>query len=214
MNGTLILARHGESEWNALGKWTGHMDVHLSQNGFKKSEDMGLLIKDFSVDCAFTSMQVRTIETLSCMLNKCELYEVPTTHAPQLNERDYGDYTGQNKWQIEKKIGEEEFKKLRRGWDYPVPNGETLRVVYERSVPYFVSNIVPEVISGKKVLVVAHGNSLRALIKYIENVSDEEIENVEMPFDAVLVYTINNEGRMIHKEVRKVESETTFFKKD
>jgi bisphosphoglycerate-dependent phosphoglycerate mutase family 1 len=121
--GKLLLARHHESEWNKEGRWTGLRDRHLTDYGFEKSNDMGLLIKDIKIDQAFASMQVRAIETLSCMLNVCERYNVPTEHSAALNERNYGDYTGLNKWEIEKEIGEEQFKQLRRGWDHPIPNG-------------------------------------------------------------------------------------------
>ncbi|MGH7249494.1 MAG: histidine phosphatase family protein, partial [Minisyncoccia bacterium] len=117
--GKVILARHQESEWNKLGKWTGIRDRHLTTYGFKKSNDMGLLIKDLKIDCAFASMQVRSIETLSCMLDMCKIYKIPIEHSSSLNERDYGDYTAKNKWDMEKLLGEVEYKKLRRGWDYP-----------------------------------------------------------------------------------------------
>jgi 2,3-bisphosphoglycerate-dependent phosphoglycerate mutase len=206
MMGKLIIARHNESEWNHLGKWTGKRDRHLTDEGFEKSEDMGLLIKDFKIDCAFASMQVRSIETLSCMLNVCNFFEVPTEHSAALNERDYGDYTGKNKWDMEKLIGEEEFNKLRRNWDYPVPNGETLKMVSERTVPFFLDKVLPKVKEGKNVLVVAHGNSLRTLIKYIEQISDEGIADVEMPFSSIYIYDLDENGRMIHKDVRKIET--------
>ncbi|KKU49905.1 MAG: putative 2,3-bisphosphoglycerate-dependent phosphoglycerate mutase [Parcubacteria group bacterium GW2011_GWB1_49_7] len=207
MTGKLILARHHESEWNKEGKWTGLRDRHLDPYGFKKSEDMGLLIQDIKVDQAFASMLVRSIETLSCMLNVCKRYEIPTEHSAALNERDYGDYTGKNKWDMEKLLGGEEYKKLRRGWDYPIPNGETLKMVYGRVLPYFMQNILPKVKEGKNVLVVAHGNSVRALIKYIENISDDGIADIEMPFGAIFIYEVDGEGRTVKKEVRQTESE-------
>lgn len=205
--GKLILARHHESEWNKLGLWTGRRDRHLTDYGFKKSGDMGLLINDLHVDQAFASMQVRSIETLSCMLNICERYEVPTEHAAALNERDYGDYTGKDKFEMRDLLGEEEFEKLRRGWDYPVPNGESLRMVYDRVVPYFLDKILPRVNDGKNVLVVAHGNSLRSLLKYIENLDEEEIANTEFPFGSVVIYDLDKEGHMINKEVRETQSQ-------
>jgi 2,3-bisphosphoglycerate-dependent phosphoglycerate mutase len=205
-SGKLIIARHHESEWNKLGLWTGIRDRHLTPYGFQKSEKMGLLIKDIRIDRAFASMQVRSIETLSSMLDTIGDYKVPTTHAAALNERDYGEYTGKNKWDVEKLIGEEKWDDIRRGWNCPVPCGETLKMVYERAVPFFLKHILPLVRSGKNVLVVAHGNSLRALMKYIENISDEEIEGIEMPFGAVVIYDLNSDGHVIDKEVRSVES--------
>jgi 2,3-bisphosphoglycerate-dependent phosphoglycerate mutase len=207
MTGKIILARHHESEWNKLGLWTGKRDRHLTDYGFKKSEDMGLLIKDIKIDCAFASMQVRSIETLSCMLNVCERFDVPTEHAKELNERDYGDYTGKNKWEMEEILGEQEFDKMRRSWDYPIPNGETLKMVYDRIVPYYLNNILPKAKEGKNVLVVSHGNALRALIKYMEDVKDEKMIDVEMPFGAILIYEVDENGKKIMKQERDVESE-------
>lgn len=203
--GKLVLVRHHESEWNKLGKWTGVVDVHLSPLGFEKAKEMGKLIDDIKFDKAFTSIQTRAKETLFCMLdggttNK----EIPTQEAKELNERDYGDYTGKNKWEIQKEIGEEEFNKLRRGWDYNISNGESLKMVYERSVPFFLNNILPILKENKNVLVVCHGNSSRSMMKYIENISDEGIANVEMPFGSVLIYDLDNDGHILNKEVRKL----------
>ena len=206
MNGKLIIARHHESEWNKLGKWTGTYDSHLTNYGFDKSADMGLLIKDATIDYAFASMEVRTIETLSCMLNVCEIHQLPTEHRAELNERDYGDYTGKNKWEMEKLLGEEEFLNLRRGWDYPIPNGESLKMVYERVVPFFLSVVMPKIREGKNVLIVAHGNSLRTIMKYIENISDQGIADVEVPFGSIIIYTLDSDGHLVGKEVRVTES--------
>lgn len=206
MAGKLILVRHHESEWNRLGKWTGIRDMHLTDYGFAKSNDMGILIKDLKMDYAFASMEVRSIETLSCILNVCEIYKLPTEHSAALNERDYGDYTGLNKWEEEKILGEEEFKKIRRGWDYKIPHGESLRDVYERAVPFYLNTILPKVAEGQNVIVVAHGNSLRVIVKYIENISNEDITNVEIPFGEIIIYEVDQEGRMVHKEIRQTPS--------
>ncbi|MFZ2621070.1 MAG: pyruvate kinase [Minisyncoccia bacterium] len=205
--GKLIIARHQESEWNKLGKWTGTRDRHLTDLGFEKSEDLGLLMKDIKIDYAFASMQVRSIETLSCMLNVCNIFNVPTEHSASLSERDYGDYTGKDKGEMEKMLGGEEFRKLRRGWDYPIPNGETLKMVYERVVPFFLEKILPKINENKNVLVVGHGNSMRTLVKYIENISDEDIADVEFPFGKVFVYYLDSNGHMIKKEIKEAESD-------
>ncbi len=205
----LIIARHQESEWNKLGLWTGKRDRRLTEYGFKKSEEMGLLIKDLKIDYAFASMQVRTIESLSSMLEAKEQYDVPTEHAKALNERDYGDYTGKSKWDMEQLIGEEEWNNLRREWEYPVPHGETLKMVYGRVVPYFKENILPHVIAGENVLVVAHGNSLRALIKYVESIPDKEVKHLEMLFGEIMIYDLDGEGRMAKKEVRQAASKVS-----
>ena len=206
--GKLVIVRHHESEWNKLGKWTGSRDVHLTPYGFEKSEEMGALIKDICFDYAFASMQVRSIETLSSMLSVCVADgKLPTEHIAALNERDYGDYTGKNKWDVEKLIGEEKFDKIRREWDYPVPNGETIKMVYQRAVPFFTEKILPLLYAGKNVLVVSHGNTIRALIKFIEKIPDDEVVHIEMPFGGVLIYDLDSGGHMVHKELRSVESE-------
>jgi 2,3-bisphosphoglycerate-dependent phosphoglycerate mutase len=202
----LIIVRHHESEWNKLGQWTGIRDRHLTDYGFQKSAEMGLLIKDIPIDAAFASMQVRSIETLSCMLEALSLFHVPTVHASALNERDYGDYTGKNKWDMQEIIGEEQWNKVRREWDCPVPNGETLKMVYARVVPFFLEHILPLINSGKNVLVVSHGNAIRTLMKYIEKVADEDVVHIEMLFGAVLVYDIDEQGCKLKKEVRHIES--------
>lgn len=204
--GKLIIARHHESEWNKLGLWTGKRDRPLTPYGFQKSAEMGRLIKDFKIGHAYASMQVRSVETLSAMLEAIEQYDVPAHHSRFLNERDYGDFTGKSKWDVEKEIGEEEWNKIRREWNYPVPHGETLKMVYERVVPYFKEKILPQVLSGENVLVVSHGNAIRALMKYIEQIPDEKMKDLEMIFGGILIYDLDNEGHMVHKEIRKVES--------
>lgn len=204
--GTLIIARHHESEWNHQGLWTGTRDVHLTQYGFLKSAEMGELIKDTRIDDAYASMQVRAIETLSCMLNDLKLYHVPASYVHALDERDYGDYTGKNKWEMEKLIGEEDFERMRRDWDYPIPGGETLKMVYERVVPFYKEIVLPLVAAGRNVLLVSHGNALRALTMYLEDIPPEKARGVEMLFGAVVLYKVNPEGRMANKEVRTTQS--------
>lgn len=203
--GKLALVRHHESEWNKLGKWTGVVDVHLSPEGYIGAKEMGRLIEDISFQQAFTSIQTRAKETLEKMLEHTGV-KIPTEEAKEINERDYGDYTGKNKWEMKEILGEEEFLKLRRGWDYNVPNGESLKMVYERSVPFFLNRILPLLRDGQNVLVVAHGNSCRSMIKYIESISDQGISDVEMPFGSVLIYDLDNEGHMVNKEVRSLEN--------
>lgn len=204
--GTLIIARHHESQWNKAGMWTGTRDVHLTEYGFLKSNEMGALLTQVPIDQAYASMQVRAIETLSCMLNTLMLYHVPAEYVHALDERDYGDYTGKNKWEMEKLIGEEAFESMRRDWDYPIPHGETLRMVYERVVPFYRAVILPLLAAGENVLVVSHGNALRALTIYLESIPTEKARDVEMLFGAVVLYRVDEEGRMINKEVRQVES--------
>jgi 2,3-bisphosphoglycerate-dependent phosphoglycerate mutase len=204
--GTLIIVRHHESEWNHQGLWTGTTDVHLTHYGFWKSEEMGLLIKDMPIDYVFASAQVRTHETLVAMLEARGLHSVSGESTPALNERDYGDYTGKNKWDVEQEIGEEAFERMRRDWDYPVPHGETLKMVYERVVPFYTATVVPLLRESKNVLIVSHGNALRALMVYLESVPPERAREVQMLFGAVVLYKVSDDGRMASKEVRTVES--------
>jgi 2,3-bisphosphoglycerate-dependent phosphoglycerate mutase len=204
--GKLIIARHHESEWNKLGKWTGVTDVGLTEYGFEMAKKMGELIKDVHIDQAFTSAQKRSLQTL-LSIEEGHNIDVPITRAAALNERDYGDYTGKNKWEMEKLLGEQKFKEVRRGWDCPLPHGESLKTVYNRVVPYFLKEIFPLVKSGKNILVVTSGNSLRTIIKYIEKISDTGIADVEMPFGAIIIFDLDSDGHMLHKEVRQVASD-------
>lgn len=203
--GKLVIARHHESEWNKLGKWTGVTEVHLSPEGYEGAKEMGKLIKDFNFDYIFTSTQIRAHETLENIILTADInLNIPVEKIKELNERDYGDYTGKNKLEIKDILGEVEFKKLRRGWDVPIPNGESLKMVYERSVPYYLNKILPIIKEGKNVLIVAHGNSIRSIMKYIENISDEGIADVEMPFGSFLIYDLDENGHAKDKEIRQL----------
>jgi len=204
--GTLIIARHHESEWNKKGLWTGSRDVHLTEFGLQKSGEMGALIKDLPPDYAFASGQVRTDETLEAMFKALGIEFIDGESSPALNERDYGDYTGKNKWEVQVAIGEEAFERMRRDWDYPIPHGETLKMVYERIVPFYIKTVVPLLKQGHRVLVVSHGNALRALMMYIESVPPEKAHEVEMLFGSVVLYRVDQDGKVQHKEVRTVES--------
>ena len=204
----LLLARHGESEFNSKNLWTGLTDCDLTDKGRGQASLMAGAIKDLKPDVAFTSMLTRAQDTLQIILQDNGWDKIPTYFNKSLNERDYGDYTGMNKLEVEKKVGHDQFVKIRRGWDEPVPGGETLKVVYQRIMLYFNEHILPEIKSGKSVLVVAHGNSLRALIKYLDNLGDQDIEAVEMPLVEILVY--NYEMRIASKQVRQFQAKLPF----
>lgn len=205
MMGKLIIARHHESEWNKQGIWTGSRDVHLTAHGFEQSIKMGACLTDTPIDYAFASMQVRTIETLSCMLEELDLHHVPTRHEAALNERDYGEYTGKNKDEMRDQFGEELFNHIHRDWDVPIPGGETLKHVYERIVPFFKRDILPLLAEGKNVLVVSHGNALRALMIYIESIPEQEAAALEMLFGAVIIYSVDADGHALSKETRTTQ---------
>lgn len=197
----LVLVRHTESEWNAKGVWTGLTDISLSQDGKEKARMLADEIKNIQFDYAFVSKLKRAKETLFEIQQTLQI-SIPITESEALNERDYGEFTGKNKWQIKEQVGEEEFLKIRRGWDQPIPKGETLKDVYNRVVPYYQTQILPYLKNGKNVLIVAHGNSLRALVKYLENISDEQISNLEIATGEILTYEIAQNGEIISKNIK------------
>jgi D-lactate dehydrogenase len=206
--GKLIVIRHAESEWNATGRWSGIRDVHLSEKGFHESTLLGFEFKklQISLDVAYCSEQIRTRETMEGILNTAQYFDVDINRESALNERDYGDYTGKNKWEMRDILGEQAFNELRRGWDVPVPNGESLKKVYERVVPFYESELLPQLLSGKNVLIVAHGNSIRALMKYIESIGNEQIGSLEMLFGQIIVYDVDDKGKMKSKSVTTIDS--------
>lgn len=196
----LILVRHGKSEWNLKGLWTGWTDVSLAPVGQADARETARLIEDIQIDTVFTSKLKRAKETWEEM-NKVLKRKVPVIESEALNERDYGDFTGKNKWEVEKEVGEEEFLKIRRSWDYPLPNGESLKQVSERVLPYFHEHVEPLLKAGKNVLISAHGNSLRALAKYLESISDDDISKVEFVPASAYIYELDYEGKVIKKEI-------------
>lgn len=196
----LILVRHGESEWNAKGLWTGWTDIGLTEKGRQQSRFAGEKLKGFSIDLAFTSVLIRAKQTLDEIKSVLGI-DVPTFEDKALNERDYGIYTGKDKWEIKKQVGDEQFLKIRRSWDYQIPNGESLKQVYERTVPYYRNEILPKLKDGKNVLISAHGNSLRALTKYLENISDVDIPNLEIEIGEIDLFEIDENGTILSKEI-------------
>lgn len=199
----LVLVRHGESEWNAKGLWTGLTDIGLSEKGREESRQAVQALKEINFQIAFTSVLKRAKETLDEIKTQLVNKDFPIIENAALNERDYGDYTGKNKWQVKEQLGEEEFLKLRRSWDYPVPNGESLKDVYARAVPYYKEYILPELQKGKNVLVSAHGNSLRALVKFLDNIPDEEIANLEIATGEIYIYQMDKKGKIASKQTLK-----------
>lgn len=197
----LVLVRHGKSEWNEKGLWTGWRDIPLAPKGFEEARITGEALKDIPFDFAYTSALSRAKQTLDEIL-KVINQTPPITSSQALNERDYGDYTEKNKWDIQKEVGEEMFQKIRRSWDIPPPNGESLKMVSERVMPYYALEIEPKLKEGKNILIAAHGNSLRALVKYLENISDTDIANLEIGTGEAYVYQIDETGKAISKEIR------------
>ena len=198
----LVLTRHGKSEWNAQGRWTGWANPSLAEEGHVEAKKAGQALKDIHFDFGYTSNLVRAQETLDEIKKEIGQEDLPTVQNEALNERDYGDFTGKNKWEVKEQVGEEEFHKIRRGWDHKLPNGESLKNVYERVVPYYENEILPKLKDSKNVLIAAHGNSLRALAKYLENLSDEAVTELEIGTGEVYVYTLDEEGKILSKEIR------------
>jgi len=202
----LVLVRHGESEWNAKGQWTGWTDVDLSDKGREQARSAAKILEDLKFDVCFTSALKRAQQTWDEIRKENKMEEVPTKVFKELNERDYGELTGKNKWEVKEKLGEEEFKKIRRSWDYPPPKGESLKDVYGRVVPCYEKEVLPLLKDGKSVIIVAHGNSNRALVKYLENIADSEISELELKLGEPYVYQIDKDGKIMKKEIRSIGS--------
>jgi 2,3-bisphosphoglycerate-dependent phosphoglycerate mutase len=198
----LFLVRHGKSEWNKLGLWTGWTDVELTEEGLAEAKKAGEVLKDEEIHIVHTSMLKRTHQTFEGIKEASGKMHLTHTPYEALNERHYGIHTGKNKWQVKEEIGEEEFQKIRRGWDTPISEGETLKDVHARVVPHYEENIKNELLNGKNVLVVAHGNSLRALIKHLEKLDELQISNVELETGQVTVYHFDESGEVIFKETK------------
>ena len=200
---TLVLVRHGKSEWNEKGLWTGWRDIPLAQKGVEEAKATGEQLKDIKFDYGYTSALIRAQQTLVEIFDTTN-QQPPTTANSALNERDYGDYTEKNKWDIQKEVGEEEFQKIRRSWDYPPPNGESLKMVYDRAIPYYEAEILPKLKEGKNVIIAAHGNSLRAIVKHLENIADNEVATLEIGTGEAYVYQMDENGKVTSKEIRGV----------
>ena len=198
----LLLVRHGQSEWNEKNLFTGWEDPGLTKKGEDEAQNAGLLIKELGInfDHLFTSALIRAQLTGSIILNEIGQNEIPTTKNQALNERFYGDLQGLNKDECREKWGEEKVQMWRRSYEMGPPGGETLKETGERVVPYFKEEINPLISKGKNILIAAHGNSLRSLIKFLDNVSDEDIVKLEIPTGAPIHYIFNEDGNVIKKQ--------------
>lgn len=198
----LVFVRHGQSEWNALGLWTGQRDVELTEQGRQEARRAAEGLRDITLHKAYTSKLTRAQQTLHEIKQALAHTELDTHEHHALNERDYGEYTAKNKWEIRDAIGEEEFTKLRRNWDHPVPGGETLKDVHARALPFYEQHILQDLRAGHNVIVAAHGNTLRALMKHLEDIADDQVHEVEIGTGEVVVYEINEDGKVLSKELR------------
>jgi 2,3-bisphosphoglycerate-dependent phosphoglycerate mutase len=211
---TLVLLRHGQSQWNLENRFTCWWDVDLSPLGVEEAQLAGSLLREkgFDFDCCFTSVLTRAIRTLDLALREMDRSWLPVTKDWRLNERHYGGLTGLNKQETIDKVGAEQVKIWRRSYDIApppidagsrydvsqdrryagvsVPLTESLKDTIARAVPYYEAEIAPALAAGKRVLVVAHGNSLRGIIKYLSNIGDEEIVGLEIPTGQPIVYDL------------------------
>lgn len=192
----LVLVRHGQSEWNALNLFTGWKDPGLTNQGRQEANQAGQLIQSLNLDfdVMFTSALMRAQLTGDIILNIIKQTHIPTIKNQALNERNYGDLAGLNKDDARAKWGAEQVQIWRRSYDIPPPGGESLKDTGERVMPYFNQEILPLIKKGQNILISAHGNSLRSMIKFLDNVSDTEIVKLEIPTGAPIHFTFNEQG--------------------
>ena len=197
----LILIRHGQSEWNALNQFTGWKDPDLTAKGIEEAHNAGRIINNLKInfDLVFTSALIRAQNTAEIILKEIN-QPLSTIKNQALNERNYGDLAGLNKDDARKRWGDEQVHIWRRSYNIPPPGGESLKDTGERVLPFFMKEILPYVREGKNVLVAAHGNSLRSLIKFLDNISDEDIVKLEIPTGAPIHYVINEDGSVKSKQ--------------
>ena len=196
----LVLIRHGESEWNKLNLFTGWTDVELSDKGREEAKAAGKLLvqEGYDFDICYTSYLKRAIHTLNGVLCEMDREWLPVIKTWKLNERHYGDLQGKNKAEAAEKFGEDQVKIWRRSFDSSfLPQNESLETTIARVVPYFLEEIKPQMKAGKRVIIAAHGNSLRALVKYLDNLTPEEILEVNIPTGTPLVYEFDDKLNVI-----------------
>jgi 2,3-bisphosphoglycerate-dependent phosphoglycerate mutase len=221
---TLVLIRHGQSQWNLENRFTGWWDVDLTDKGVAEAEAAGALLRErgLDFDCCFTSLQTRAIRTLNIALEQMGRLWLPISKDWRLNERHYGGLTGLNKQEMIDRVGAEQVKIWRRSFDtppppldndspyaalasdrryagIPIPRTESLKDTIARALPYFEAEIAPALRSGKRVLISAHGNSLRALIKHLSGIGDEEIVSLEIPTGQPIVYELDGQLRELDR---------------
>ena len=197
----LVLVRHGQSEWNLKNLFTGWRDVGLTEKGITEAHNAGQKLKAEGVrfDVAFTSELVRAQRTLDIVLGEMGQTDITVIKDQALNERDYGDLSGLNKDDARKKWGEEQVLIWRRSYDVAPPGGESLKDTAARVLPYYIQDILPRVLRGDKVIVAAHGNSLRALIMVLERLSPKEIVGREIATGVPLIYRLNADSTVAEK---------------
>ena len=203
MSGTLVLVRHGQSDWNLKNLFTGWKDPELTELGIQEATTGGQALADYGIkfDVAFTSALVRAQHTLKLVLDKVGQPDLETIRDQALNERDYGDLSGLNKDDARAKWGEEQVHIWRRSYDVPPPGGESLRDTGARVWPYYLTEILPRVLRGEKVLVAAHGNSLRSLVMVLDRLTREQVLSLNLATGVPMVYKLKADSTVASKEV-------------
>lgn len=203
MTGTLVLVRHGQSEWNLKNLFTGWKDPDLTEKGVAEAHAAGQRLRDMGLkfDIAYTSELGRAQRTLKIMLGELGQEDLATTRDEALNERDYGDLAGLNKDDAREKWGDEQVHIWRRSYDVPPPGGESLKDTLARTLPYFVTDILPDVLAGKNVIVAAHGNSLRSICMVLNRLDREGILGFEIATGIPLIYELNADSTVKSHQV-------------
>ncbi len=199
-NGTLVLVRHGQSQWNLENRFTGWVDIPLSPAGEEEAANAGELLHGYHFDRAYTSALLRAQETLRIILEEIGQTDVPIERDEALNERHYGDLQGLNKAETAEKFGDEQVHLWRRGYRVQPPGGESLEQTAQRVLPYYSEHIAPRLQAGESILVVAHGNSLRALVMVLDNISETDISELNIPTGVPRRYIIASNGEVLERD--------------
>ena len=197
----LVLVRHGQTTWNELGRLTGLTDVELTPKGREEARKAAKTLDAITFGSAYTSKLKRAQDTLSEILHELNQTQLEAVKAEQLNERSYGLLEGKLKEEVRQHYSEKEWKLLHRGWNFPIPEGETMKDVDSRVIPFYKEHILTDLKSGKNVIVAAHGNVLRTLVKYLEDISDDAITNLEIGNAEVYAYEVSEDGRILAKKI-------------
>jgi len=201
----LVLVRHGQSVWNLENKFTGWTDVPMTEKGEEEARKSGVVLKDVKFDLAFTSVLERAQKTLTIILDVISQQDIPIEQDKAINERHYGDLQGLNKDETREKFGKEQVHIWRRSYDVRPPGGECLKDTAERAIPYFEEKILPHVKAGKNVIVAAHGNSLRAIVMKLDNLSEEEVLELNIATGTPITYEIDSDGNITSKTIADME---------
>ena len=208
MYGRLILVRHGQSTYNEQNRFTGWKDVDLTQKGIDEAKSSSTLLSQESIDLAFTSDLKRAQKTLDLILGELGL-DIPITKNQALNERDYGSLVSQNKFEAAEKYGKDMVQTWRRSYDIPPPDGESLKMTLERTVPYFKDSIIPILSEGKNIIISAHGNSIRSIVMYLLSISEEDILKTEIGWCEPWVFDFDDNGNAIDINIRNIENQNS-----